>query len=1462
MSILVEISYALQLGLAVDINLPSPDNNLPSPDKSISTIALGPYQQSPNRLLRFLASEGFLDCLTRLSGTGLSIVSTTGDTLSADACAAYRSLPIKPSYEDAHCVEMRVFDVPDEQDTEFARQTVENLLTGVELALSAKVAQRARDQLVVKLRLVIQEALHNAQEHAYKTKQEPRPMAIYVRYRAGGLSQSGASTDVFRANLMEEIEHCPRLLADWLEARQGCLEVFLLDRGVGFVRSLTDGGVLLKHTHKLYEAMRQTFIEGNSSKKNRHTRYGGLHLLHKYLTETGDYIRVLDDKTWFGSGTPLFRATEQAWLLAKTKLHGVAINVRLGWKAEADFRDEWISFARGEKSEIWAELQGDETSYARSFEWFKENTTVLDERFEALKVFPGGEKWILWLAKPHRMKWDIVTFVESVVVKHVFGKRTTLVIADIPSYEAAIYVSALAEFVVDPRRPWPSKFERIVLVTNRWRFAVVDYKEQANEEGRVIRHGFSPLKSDLKDVRVTTPPIEPKPENFRLAIVRWLKWHDSRRLWAAVDQRANTFMPEMVVWGKNTDGKPRTIRGYLDFPQTTHDALCAAIYRAALVRVLGVLCPNETQMIPVDRLTMSVLREVHAGEVYESPGDRIRDSVALGSILMSGSTVQAAGLPSLDLHFFVHPDSPLRGAKPALLFWLSEHMIDSSPPKLTRIGRTAAVAPGGWKSFEVPRFDLRGECVGARDPHKSYEDWQSASPVIVKAGHWSYEGHHDFITVNIANAVESAFLQQNDLARFLVNRVLPFVGLGKMDLNDAGQRLLERSVREPHGILVYRSHPSSEVIVGQLLGLLTEDARKVALSRIFPVLPIRTRWSGSTLLIPPLVREEIRSAIKERGQPRPVLLFDDASITGRTLYDLRAIINALGAEEIRTVVVANRLRRPAETFGHESLDYYWRFDLPVMGREGKCPLCYALQLAGSFASSLVAVNAKNEVAAWQRRWRQMSPLDDWSAGLQSLPLSNPKLGTRYCFRYEMPGPEDSRYLAQIDLVRSTGLAAHLAELHAMTGRDDYGLLKIAEHDEPEIRIELGASQLLLFGDEFDQDIAVELLHALIRELVRLPRNSSHASLVALTLMSSLGTLGIQAKRKAIEPVLQMDWAAGKSYVIKVLLAYLVTEGLVEPGAGAYDIGARLLKTEAMSTSSRLRAMFLETLSPKGNAHSEPIPIALDQFTEASNIMDGDIDDALDSLDRIEDLFKGCERHLVRKDASGEYDTKLLELAEATRKARSALREWLDGKTDSRSRDECKSSLEGVLHTMRALAGSVFHCIPSVVDYYSKRTFISNALMAVIDRVNWKQAFEGKEVEAGDRSIRVSSAGESSFEKGAGEVWIAWNRSHFGIVLDLLKNAVYAANLVSDPWCSEQLELANLWLRVDYGEHAVDVTLANSVNDREAPVFDKLKKKEHRWEGLTTLGGSIEPVDMGSKMFAIRIRIPYAAYLCH
>ncbi|WP_157174390.1 hypothetical protein [Thiocystis violascens] len=563
----------------------------------------------------------------------------------------------------------------------------------------------------------------------------------------------------------------------------------------------------------------------------------------------------MNDNTWYGSTVPFSRQQQQVHALVKARagtssLTGMIYHLRIGWKERGDREEDgWTRYGAEEIETVEQELARTDEDCVEIFSWF-ENCTVYDDRHESpfkIERTANDADWLMLLPKRHLMKWDILKRLEKLSDER-GGESCTLVIADIQSYEAGTYHAAISDSGFGVKERWPAAFQRIVLATNRLTFAFVDYETKG-----IGRHGFSATKHPGA-FKSGLPPFRSLPDlSVRSLVIHWIKWLDSIRLWRTIDEWPGLFIAERITWCENSAGGPSEIGGYLNFPKTAHNNLCMSLYRNALSRIFGLYDESSHELIPLDRLALPVVQEVYEKDVLDPPNAGVEIAeIAVGSVLVSGATLHASGLAQRSVHLLVHPDSQLRGKKTALFHWFAPCPADLPVSTKKRVGRTAAIAPEGWLSFEVPRYQSTPDeptadpkPIGARTPGDTYSDLQSTSPVIAKFGHWCYEGHHDFLTFNIDDAVRDAFLRKGPLARFLCTNVLAHLGVPASSVREEYLKLIDSTEMAPAGIIVYRSHPSSDRIIRRVLDVLDGNGRKLAETWIFPVQPLRTRWGSN-----------------------------------------------------------------------------------------------------------------------------------------------------------------------------------------------------------------------------------------------------------------------------------------------------------------------------------------------------------------------------------------------------------------------------------------------------------------------------------------------------------------------------------------------------------------------------------------------------------------------------------------
>lgn len=350
----------------------------------------------------------------------------------------------------------------------------------------------------------------------------------------------------------------------------------------------------------------------------------------------------------------------------------------------------------------------------------------------------------------------------------------------------------------------------------------------------------------------------------------------------------------------------------------------------------------------------------------------------------------------------------------------------------------------------------------------------------------------------------------------------------------------------------------------------------------------------------------------------------------------------------------------------------------------------------------------------------------------------------------------------------------------------------------------------------------------------------------------------KSKKESAGIVNEKGWRQRSNYVTKILQAYFVSEKLIKEGSEAYKIGKRLLTTASLSLAQRFNAMFLETLSPIDNAHSEAIPFLVNELINGTLSNDEWINDAMDSLDFLVEICNNLDPNLVRNGEKESYYNKLNNTKISCNKARQKLVEGIEKGKDETWRQDTKSILLDFLANMKALAAFFFHRIPLADEYYKDKTFETNVLSQTINRIDWEKASAGKPVYKDKRIIKFDLLGKIDFDCNAKEVWIPWHRYIAGIVVNLLKNAVYAQNKITNPWNSYGNELADIWVHVDYRKELLELTLANASTCDHKYIFSKMKKQ--RWTYLIDLGGEINTIALPKNIIGIQVKIPYAAYL--
>jgi hypothetical protein len=448
----------------------------------------------------------------------------------------------------------------------------------------------------------------------------------------------------------------------------------------------------------------------------------------------------------------------------------------------------------------------------------------------------------------------------------------------------------------------------------------------------------------------------------------------------------------------------------------------------------------------------------------------------------------------------------------------------------------------------------------------------------------------------------------------------------------------------------------------------------------------------------------------------------------------------------------------------------------------------------------------------------------------------------------------------------------------MTASDDYGLKKVREQNDPAIQIELATSQLLLFGDELDQDLVRDIaIEGLLVPLTKLQSDSSYGHLAVLTLMRIL--TATESKQVPMDITNKTRALIEKLKSLRhgqILLAFLISQELIDWADDTCYAGTRLLSTRHRDVATKLRSLFREIVTPSGNIHSEPIPALLIALQNGDSKPKSDLlSSVLNSLAKIKDIVKELGYDWASSDHDGSYIDKRVNLEKSLTQTEIAIRD----ESETVILTKC---LQEVQEHLSAVADCYFYRIPP--NETPKGGEFKETLASIWEKkIDWNYVAKCKGLSEEDvvppdsnnqlfGMPTISHSSDSGLGSNFGSakwIWLLWHEPLQNLIKDLLLNAAYPkmqGRLIPDPWADEDTEQAHMWVHIKYGPRSACLTFANYSPDPFA-IFEKIRNGaigKTRWETLTELGGKVDLDREMSKrsILAIEVHLPYAPYLQH
>jgi hypothetical protein len=1354
------------------------------------------------------------------------------------------------------------------------------LFENISPAINDEVPSWAQEGLQYRLMTFLCETLRNVFEHA-----ETKFAAVYVRYREGKL---GESPDTWqRLSLLLEREENNNIVPlmklpnveSFPNTRTGFFEVFVIDAGQGLGSHLPEN-----KNNPIHKTMLNVFKCGISSKENKLTEHGGLHLIDKLLTPNKDYLRVRDEDVWWATQLPL---KDKHTLDAYGKEYGNKEMKGLAWTA----RLSWLTQDAINNS-LWHEVDVNAREELLNIYRYNEsakntrnilNIPIYDARFpysfsQKLDKSINKDTALLFLPSPKLMRSHIQNKIESLFNEiPSIGENFSLVIGDIPSEEATTYVAAINN---------AHKFKgtifqtvrRVVLITRALRVYVLT---RNNPDALLM------FNSDETNSYISSKAS--RKNLFHRSLPDYLcvlRKHDGNRLIKMIRTQKEhapymDFLAEKVDWHNEL-----ILNGYLDFPQTLINPLFRAIYALSLQRLIG-LYPEfycKLSCLKKDKLAASIVTQFNAQIPSRPPLEDAPQTqfICIGSVKVSDSIEKSEGLV---FYFFRHPNGKASGL--FLLPWIKPPNIknlSSDRPQFQRVGKTSVIARDGWKSYLFQRFiessPTEHKSAYEKNPRDSYQAWQESSRNPMKLGHWSYGGHHEILTINLRLAFDTELDRiglelGGSLARFIYANFFRIFDIQKADLKEQNKILLEKIKNDKYqhlfsqedigknALLVYPSHPVTDHIIECFLDLLTRDTMQTVRSRLIGILPIRLHRSGSGLQVSGITLERLR--LTKNKDTTPVVFFDDGVISGRTYEEVKRLLRSIGYRDVYSLLLLDRQRLPSVDYLEDGKHIcYWRLDVPSLGGKAHCPLCHAIDRVTALSDSIVSQAHRDRIDSWCDSWKELDPSTEWGAtGLRPISLTLKKPERRFGIirnangSYRQIGGDDQ----QICLTNSAGLIAWVTELYTITSHDDCPA-KLLENEvealSTDVRIQLLSSQLLLFFGEFAPSYAQNLGEKLMEALWDSKESDRHTALAVLTLIS--------CGDEFLKGVMDKFLNSGRLSLLKdkhidfVLLTALKlavarrNSGQLKKDQG-YDVANRLLKPcDKPDLYYRLHREIKDAL---GAAHSTPLHnlVKSAKSFEIAHFMD-----SLGSAAQLLALIDEIQRYWLRPntDAFKNYTTINSNIKQEEERLRTVIKKFHTPPSDENYHD-VKEKGKLLLAEGGKLHAGLFISLNDITSIYDGKRDTISCLPSKFgdDKDNTLRIIKWREPIFKNPN---PAAEANTYLNKAIEVFVVWDTQISDAVKDILSNVRHVESVFNIDESQDANATVHLWCQIQKNEFCLDIEMQNRYKySKTSDEFAKLKERtnnHHSHHCIREIGGNVT-YDLNENILLTTVSLPYA-----
>jgi len=670
----------------------------------------------------------------------------------------------------------------------------------------------------------------------------------------------------------------------------------------------------------------------------------------------------------------------------------------------------------------------------------------------------------------------------------------------IPVYESAIIKANFPD-------KYKNQVNKIVLITEE-----LSIKILTNHNGKYkfdLNETQSYLDNDIDSLDISTS---------LKSYFEFIRSYDSFLFWFYLTTRDNAneyYINSDIIWYGERDNQ--ILSSYLNFARVLSDSYLLNLLLMSVSRIRTINGVKNTLTIPLDELVSNLLTFSSRRKTNINPVEHHH----LGSICVTRSTEKNFNISDDEslTYFFKHPSGKNLHSINSLLLWHRTDKLTSiekyAKTNLRRVGSSSSIAPGGWKHYEIPRYDDDGKSLTIFSPKETYSHWQENR--FVKFGHYKYGNKHDLFGFDIRSAFDFSHLENSKLTKNIIGLICLYIGIKPSDIVEPLARLTYEEFYLANKVdkifranyLVFPFHFNSNYIISFIKKLI-----KPNLYHKFIGLISYTKISNNTTFsISFLNKEHLEEKIKA-SKNKNILVFDDAVIGGNILRDITNLLKDIGAKSIKYFCLLDRRRLNKSSSDYDNYDFAWRFDIPRIGQKESCIICNSLREIKSYSNSLISTISKTRIKDWTNNWSAIEPSDNnLNHGINSTPIRISKSKRKFSLKEltngkfeQKGGPENL-----LTIYNSLGLSIYLLELLSISKRDDFSayLIQNEKHLSNEVKIEVSCSTLILFGNSINPSTKLKLVSILLQSLIELEGINNYSSLACLVLLNFINEVDLK-----------------------------------------------------------------------------------------------------------------------------------------------------------------------------------------------------------------------------------------------------------------------------------------------------------------------------------------------------------------